>query len=162
MDDAVSLSAPEIHSYLTRVCYARRSKVDPYYNQFAVGGVNPNGKKKGEMYLGYTDLYGTTFEDKFVATGFGANFALPLMRKAWRADMSEAEARKLLANVMRVLFYRDCRTINRITFGVIDKDGVRIGDPVSVNTDWNLEEINPVKAPDMTIMQQDEDAKQDV
>merc|ERR1712087_1063935 len=154
-DDDVSLTAPEIHSYLTRVCYARRSKVDPFYNQFAVGGMS-----KGAPYLGYTDLYGTTFEDKYVATGFGAHFALPLMRKAYRADMGEAEARKLLADVMRVLFYRDCRTINRITFGVIDRDGVRIGDPVSVNTDWNLEEINPVKAPDTTIMEQD-DAKQE-
>merc|ERR1712130_359112 len=60
-DDDVTLTAPEIHSYLTRICYNRLSKIDPFYNQFAVGGIMT--KKDGTMdtYLGYTDLFGTTF-----------------------------------------------------------------------------------------------------
>jgi len=159
-DDEVSMTAPEIHSYLTRICYNRRSKVDPFYNQFAVAGmtVSPRGERK--TYLGYTDLFGTTFTDNYVATGFGAHFALPLLRKGYaemgEADMTLQDARKLLADVMRVLFYRDCKTINKITFGTVDENGVDIKDPVSVRTDWNLEEINPIKNPDPTMMDEDE------
>ena len=39
--------------------------------------------------------------------------ALPLLRKGWRADMGEAEARKLIEDSMRVLFYRDTRASNK-------------------------------------------------
>jgi len=74
--------------------------------------------------------------------------------------MTEEDARKLLADVMRVLFYRDCKTINKITFGKVDANGVEVGDPISVRTDWNLEEINPIKNPDPTLMEED-DAKVD-
>eukprot|EP01083_Nonionella_stella_P122930 370099_1 len=155
-DDQVSLTAPEIHSYLTRICYNRRSRIDPFYNQFAIGGIVEN-----KTYLGYTDLFGTTFVDNYVATGFGSHFAYPLLRKGYEdlngADMTQQDARRLLADTMRVLFYRDCRTINKITFGVVDKNGVNILEPISIKTNWNLEEINPVKSnvKDDTIMEQD-------
>jgi len=155
-DDEVTMTAPEIHSYLTRICYNRRSRVDPFYNQFAVGGVTKNAKGVKRTYLGYTDLFGTTFVDNYVATGFGAHFALPLLRKGYAEmggpEMTEENARKLLADVMRVLFYRDCKTINKITFGKVDDSGVSIADPISVRTDWNLEEINPVQKADPTVM----------
>eukprot|EP00484_Ammonia_sp_Unknown_P000739 CAMPEP_0197021276 /NCGR_PEP_ID=MMETSP1384-20130603/2165_1 /TAXON_ID=29189 /ORGANISM="Ammonia sp." /LENGTH=248 /DNA_ID=CAMNT_0042449063 /DNA_START=55 /DNA_END=801 /DNA_ORIENTATION=- len=163
-DDGVTLTAPEIHSYLTRICYNRRSRINPFYNQFAVGGVVSDSKGNKSTYLGYTDLYGTTFTDNYVATGFGAHFAYPLLRKGYEdlngADMTVDNARKLLADTMRVLFYRDCRTINKITFGVVDVNGVDISQPVALQTDWNLEEINPVKNPDRSYqeeMKQDED-----
>ena len=35
--------------------------------------------------------------------------ALPLLRKAWREDLTESEATTLLTDSMRVLFYRDTR-----------------------------------------------------
>jgi len=158
--DDVSLTAPEIHSYLTRICYNRRSKVDPFYNQFAVGGVMTKSDGKLQTYLGYTDLFGTTFSDNYVATGFGAHFAYPLLRKGYEdlngGQMSITDARKLLADVMRVLFYRDCKTINKISIGVIDANGVQIAEPISVQTDWNLEEINPVNNPDLSRMDEDD------
>eukprot|EP01084_Bolivina_argentea_P067141 122345_1 len=141
-DDGVSLTAPEIHSYLTRVCYNRRSRVDPFYNQIAIGGIVNN-----RPYLGYTDLFGTTFVDNYVATGFGAHFGYPLLRKGYEdlgADMTINDAKKLLADIMRVLFYRDCKTIYIITFGIIDKSGVQINDPISIKTDWFLQGLIPV------------------
>ncbi len=65
-------------------------------------------------FLGQVDLYGTAFQDTTLATGYGAHIARPLMRKAYRPDLSEEEARKVLEDCMRVMFYRDARTINRI------------------------------------------------
>ncbi len=37
-DDNAKLSAPEIHSYLTRVMYQRRNKFNPLYNTLVVAG----------------------------------------------------------------------------------------------------------------------------
>lgn len=65
-------------------------------------------------FLGQVDLYGTAFQDSTLATGYGAHIARPLMRKAYRPDLSEEEARKVLEDCMRVMFYRDARTINKI------------------------------------------------
>ena len=65
--------------------------------------------------LGVVDQIGTAFEADFTATGFGKHMAVPQMREHWRADMTEGEARELLEGCMRVLFYRDCRTINRVS-----------------------------------------------
>src|SRR5690348_3383194 len=45
-------------------------------------------------FLGQVDLYGTAFQDTTLATGYGAHIARPLMRKAYRPDLSEEEARK--------------------------------------------------------------------
>ena len=64
--------------------------------------------------MGTVDHIGTAFTDDFVATGFGHHFAMPILREEWRADLTEAEARTLIEKVMRVCYYRDCRTINKV------------------------------------------------
>lgn len=113
-DDDAKLTAPEIHSYLGRISYQRRNKADPFFNKFLVAGV-----KDGKSYLGYLDQYATQFEENYSATGFGSQMALPLIRDRWRADMSEAEARRLMEDCMRVLWYRDCKALNRIQIGTV-------------------------------------------
>ena len=42
-------------------------------------------------------------------SGFGAYLAIPLIRERWSPDMEEGEARALLEDCLRVLFYR-CAT----------------------------------------------------
>jgi 20S proteasome subunit beta 7 len=60
------------------------------------------------------DLYGTTFESEVLATGFGVLLGLPLLRKAYRPDLTVQEGIKVVEDVYRVLFYRDARSINRV------------------------------------------------
>ena len=110
-DDGSSLSPKAMHHWLTRVMYNRRSKMDPLWNAVIITGF-----RDGKAYLGSSDLYGTMFEDDYVATGLGGHLALPLIRKAWHAEMSEEEARKLLVDCMRVLFYRDTRFLGTGVF----------------------------------------------
>ena len=43
------------------------------------------------------------------SSGFGAYLAIPLIRERWSPDMEEGEARALLEDCLRVLFYR-CAT----------------------------------------------------
>jgi 20S proteasome subunit beta 7 len=61
-----------------------------------------------------TDMYGSTYQSDVLATGYGLHLAIPLLRKRARVDMSYAEAKALLEDCMKVLFYRDCRTLNSV------------------------------------------------
>lgn len=79
-----------------------------------------------------------------VTTGFGQYLAAPILRKAYRPDLTEAEARGILEQCMRVLFYRDGRTINRFQLARCDSNGVYISDPYSLSTEWEFARfVNP-------------------
>jgi len=71
-----------------------------------------------------------------MASGLGSHLALPLIRKGWREDLTEAEARKLLEDSMRVLFYRDTRASAFITIGKVDTAGSSITEPFKLETYW--------------------------
>jgi 20S proteasome subunit beta 7 len=60
------------------------------------------------------DKIGSTYSEDFLATGFGSHIAIPIIRAKWTPDMSEEEARTLLEDCMRVLYYRDCRALNKV------------------------------------------------
>jgi 20S proteasome subunit beta 7 len=63
------------------------------------------------------DLLGVTYSASTLATGYGAFIAQPLLRKAveGREDtLTEHEARTILEDALRVLFYRDARSINQV------------------------------------------------
>ena len=76
----------------------------------------------GCSYVGYVDLYGTAFADDFAATGFGTHVALPIIRERWRAGLSEGEARAVLEDCVRVLWYRDTRALNKITLAKVGRE----------------------------------------
>ena len=67
--------------------------------------------------------------------------ALPLLRAGWRDDLTEAEARKLLEDSMRVLFYRDTRASSKINIGKADATGVAVGEPFQLETYWEHPEF---------------------
>lgn len=47
--------------------------MNPLWNTLLVGGV-----RKGERFLGYVDLIGTTYTASTLATGYGAYMCVPL------------------------------------------------------------------------------------
>jgi 20S proteasome subunit beta 7 len=138
-DDKSRLDPNSIHKYLSRMMYNRRSKMDPLWNSVVVGGFH-----KGKSFLGLSDLTGLQFEDDIIATGYGGHLAMPLMRNAldeFGSGMSYEQAKACLDNCMRVLFYRDCRAINKLQFANITADGIDItpaDEAVSLDTVWNL------------------------
>jgi 20S proteasome subunit beta 7 len=109
VDDGSTLDPSNVHSLLTRMMYERRNKGDPLWNSLLVAGVKP-GKAP---FLGYVDSIATAYEGDFIATGYGGHLALPILRNEWKENMTEEEAFELLRKSMEVLFYRDCRTLNR-------------------------------------------------
>lgn len=139
-DDGSELNAREVHSVLARIMYNRRSKMDPLWNQLVVAGV----KEEGETFLGLVDLYGTSYTENMLATGYGGHLAVPIMRNEWKEDMSEADAKLLLEKCMRVCFYRDCRTINKFQLSTITADKTVISAPYSLDTEWSFRRmVNP-------------------
>ena len=72
-----------------------------------------------DRFLAYVDLLGTTYTASTLATGYGAYLAQPLLRTAveGREDtLTEEEARKIIEDCMRVLFYRDARSLDKVCF----------------------------------------------
>eukprot|EP01100_Stratorugosa_tubuloviscum_P011377 TRINITY_DN506_c5_g1_i1.p1 TRINITY_DN506_c5_g1~~TRINITY_DN506_c5_g1_i1.p1 ORF type:complete len:235 (-),score=118.10 TRINITY_DN506_c5_g1_i1:103-807(-) len=130
-DDGKRISAPELHSWVTRVMGQNRAKMNPLWNYILIAGVDKN-----RSFLGYVDLVGTNFEDNTLATGLGDYIARPLLRKAWRPDLTEQEARKTLEDCMRVLFYRDARAINKIQIGTVTATKCEISEPILLDTTW--------------------------
>merc|ERR1712038_1256805 len=123
--------AREIWNYLRAVMYNRRNKMNPLWNDLVIAGFGD------EPFLGLVDKIGTTYEDNYIATGFGSYLALPILREKWTVYLSEGEARALLEDCMRVLFYRDCRALNKIQIAKVTKDdGVLISDPYELETEW--------------------------
>lgn len=119
-DSHPSLSPSNIYAYLSNLYYHRRSKHNPLWNAILLGGYD---QKKKESFLGYVDLLGTTYSAPTLATGFGAHIAQPLLREAHEAKagidgkgplLTEEEAEKVLGECMKVLFYRDARSLNKV------------------------------------------------
>ncbi|KAJ3364216.1 Proteasome subunit beta type-7 [Kappamyces sp. JEL0680] len=135
-DDGHSLGPEHIHEFLARVLYERRSKNDPLWNSLVVGGF-----KHGKSFLGYVDYQGTTYHASTIATGYGAYIAQPLLRNAVEGreeTLTEAEAIKVLDDSLRVLFYRDARSLNSVQRATITASGTTITAPYSLETEWGF------------------------
>ncbi|KAG6809880.1 hypothetical protein H0H92_014298 [Tricholoma furcatifolium] len=136
--DGHSLGPAEIHSYLSRVMYARRTKMNPLWNAILVGGI-----KDGERFLSFVDLLGTTYSASTLATGYGAHIALPLLRTAVEGKediLTEEDASKILEESMRVLYYRDARSIDKYQVATITAAGVSISESKRLDTVWSFAE----------------------
>ncbi|KAJ3161064.1 Proteasome subunit beta type-7 [Geranomyces michiganensis] len=139
-EDGHQLYARHIHEYLGRLMYGRRSKHNPLWNSMIVGGIRDG---EGGSFLGFVDLQGTTYEASTIATGYGAYIAQPILRKAveGREDsLTEEEAEKILDDCMRVLFYRDARSLNKIQRATVNASGITITDPYFLETEWAFAE----------------------
>jgi 20S proteasome subunit beta 7 len=132
-DDGYIRSPSEVHHYLRSVMYQRRNKFNPLWNMLLVAGYQNSGP-----FLGYVDLIGTAYEENYIATGFGGYMALPIMRERWHADMEEGEARALLEDCLRVMFYRDCRASSRIQIAKSTAEETIVSDPYVLQTDWEV------------------------
>lgn len=86
-------------------------------------------------------MLGTTYESDSIATGYGAYLAQPLLRKAVEGkelNMSEDEAAQLLERCMRVLYYRDARSLDKVQFAKVTASGVTISEPTKISSDWSI------------------------
>ena len=134
-EDSNKLSnAESTWNYLRMVMYQRRNKMNPYWNDVLIAGC---GKQEDTAFLGLVDKIGTTYTDNFVATGFGSYLALPILREHYRDDLTEGEARALLEDCLRVLFYRDCRASAQIQLAKFENGKCILSEPYQLETSWD-------------------------
>jgi len=95
-DDNIEMKPKSLASWMTRVLYNRRSRMNPLYIDVVVGGVD----NEGTPYLANVDLRGRSYEDYVVATGFARHLAVPLVRekKPKDRDFTAVEASELVRN----------------------------------------------------------------
>jgi hypothetical protein len=102
--------------------------VSPHRDTTTHPALEPNLASSNLSFLGYVDLQGTTYQSPTLATGFASHFAQPLLREAYEQRMeqgkrgekegellSRQEAEAVLDNCMKVLFYRDARSLNKVS-----------------------------------------------
>lgn len=121
------LNAKNLHTYLSKVLYKRRSEFNPLWNHILVAGFD--GDK--QPFLSSADLLGTTFSAPHLATGFGAHLAVPILRRLFpeerpTEEISKDEAVAALRDCLKVLWYRDARSIDKYSLAVITGDGIEI------------------------------------
>jgi 20S proteasome subunit beta 7 len=131
--DQSRLSAANVHRYLSKLLYNRRSKFDPLWNHLLVAGLDDAGKP----FLAAADLLGTTYSSPSLATGFGSMLAQPILRRhapdeEAAAKLSREDATEIIRECMKVLFYRDARSLDSYSIAVVTKDGVRIRDDMQL------------------------------
>ncbi|NXH14173.1 PSB4 protein, partial [Bucco capensis] len=135
LGDGHSYSPKAIHSWLTRVMYNRRSKINPLWNTVVIGGYY-----SGESFLGYVDMLGVAYEAPTLATGYGAYLAQPLMREVLekKGSLSREEARELIERCMKILYYRDARSFNRYEVAIATEKGVEVEGPLTLEANWEI------------------------
>lgn len=136
------LNAKNLHTYLAKVMYKRRSDFNPLWNHLLIAGLDGESKP----FLASADLLGTTFASPTLATGFGAHLAQPILRRVIPDEdsvqnVSKEEAIKLVKECMKVLFYRDARSLDKYSIATITKDGVDLNENVALeNQSWAFAE----------------------
>lgn len=138
--DGHELSPQSLHTWMTRLLYSRRSRRDQLDVDLVIGGINPDGSP----YLGYVDTRGTALTSEVVATGFSRVLVEPLIRdrKPRHRPFTYVEAVNTLRECMKVLFYRDTRSIEYYTIGVCSRYECRIKGPFKAKTCWKIAELN--------------------
>jgi len=147
-DDGFQTTARSLHSWLTRVLYNKRCKMDPWWTTFVVAGTDidsATGAKK--PFLGFVDKLGTAYEDPIIATGYGSMLATPMMRKALEDKgpggvLTEAEARVVLVEGLKLMFYRDARSSPKYQVAVIPTNGpAKIEEAAQLTGEWSVAKL---------------------
>lgn len=137
---AALMSAKNLHTYLSKVMYKRRSDFNPLWNALLVAGLDEQEKP----FLAYADLLGTTYSSPTLSTGFGAHLAQPILRKtvpdeAASQQLEKEQAVELVRQCMKVLFYRDARSMNEYSIAVVDAGGVELKEKEKLeNQSWDF------------------------
>jgi 20S proteasome subunit beta 7 len=132
-EHSTQLSANNLYTYLSKVMYKRRSDFNPLWNQLLVAGLDD----EGAPFLASVDLLGTTFSSPSLATGFGAHLAQPILRRyspdeAASKELTKEKAVEVVKECMKVLFYRDARSLDEYSIATVGKDGVDLQEKVKL------------------------------
>ncbi|KAM8713043.1 hypothetical protein ACLKA7_013371 [Drosophila subpalustris] len=136
--DGIVMNAKAASTLINRILYGRRIAKQPLLVELVIGGIGHDNLP----YLGSVDMHGGASEKYVVATGFGHELALPLVRdsKPQDRDFTLSEAAKLIRSCMKVMYYRDTRSIAQYTVGICTECECDVKGPFKVEESWKMAE----------------------
>ncbi|KAG8124293.1 putative Proteasome subunit beta protein [Naja naja] len=109
LGDGHSYSPKAIHSWLTRVMYNHRSKMNPLWNRVIIGGYSHGTASKATR---------------------------EALEKT--PSLSQQAARALIEQCMKILYYRDTHLFNRYQITTVTEKGVEVEGPLTLETNWEI------------------------
>ena len=140
LEAKVSLSPDELFALLQRYMYDMRSKMKPLFSTVVVAGVS-SLSPECEPFIGVIDNVGTHWVGKYAGTAYAQHIAVPLVREFIEQHgipENREMALELLQKCMRVLFYRDCKSVNRWLISDVSMGGVQQAQPKTLDTNFSL------------------------
>lgn len=134
--DGFSMQPSELSSWITRVLYSRRTTMKPLYVDMVVGGI----EKTRQPFLSGIDMRGCAYQNYAVATGMARHLALPLIheQKPREREFDFSEACKLIQDCMRILYYRDTRSIPQYMVCICTNEECSVKGPFKVEENWTF------------------------
>ena len=132
----------EIFTMLQRYMYDMRSEMKPLFSTIVVAGVSPRTGNGNKQFIGTVDTVGTHWTGKYAGTGYAQHIAIPLVREYIEKHglpSCREDALDLLNRSLRVLFYRDCKSINRWLITDISDQGIHQAKPCTLDTNFSME-----------------------
>ena len=134
-------STKQLFNYMHRTVYQGRSNFEPLLCKFVmIGSEKDQETNESKPFIGVCDSIGTRWSDDCAASGMAAYNCLPLMRRALelKPNLTRDEAMSVIQDCCRVIFYRECRAINRFQIADATADKVTISDPFIVETNFEF------------------------
>ncbi|XP_055932623.1 proteasome subunit beta type-2-like [Argiope bruennichi] len=117
--------------------YTRRNLADflrsrtPYAVNILMAGFD---KDSAESELHYIDYLGTMDKLPYAAHGYGSFFALSIMDRHYRPDMSQEEGVELVRKCIKELSHRFLVNLPSFSVKVIDVNGIHVMDDILTST----------------------------
>lgn len=129
------LSPSEVHNYVKRLMYQRRSKMNPIVAKVVIAGINPDQS----LFLACTDLYGASWEDDVISTGMGKYLQGDQLRNA--VNGTKEEVQKSILEVFQAIYSRFAQANGKLEFIDMSKDGkIERTEGVEVMPNWEIVE----------------------
>lgn len=143
-DDPRPINPQGIHKLIQRILYRKRSELKFLNVSVVVCGMNKkeesmfkNTDETGRM-VGVVNSKGNFWFEESVATGIASHLILPVLREHGTENLSKEEAIELMEKCLRILCYKDCRASNIVQLAFCESNGIVIGDPYPLSTNWEL------------------------
>ena len=134
-DGHIFLEPKDYCKWLANLHFGKRMRVDPYWNSHIVAGID---SKTGEKYLGTVDMYGNTYEGKYLLTGLANYFCNSILYDHVTDDLTLEDAKKLMDKCFRALYYRDKFQSDVIQFVTITDDSeITFEEPYRLESKWD-------------------------
>ncbi|KNH07857.1 hypothetical protein XU18_1534 [Perkinsela sp. CCAP 1560/4] len=137
------LDPSEVFTLLQRIMYNLRSNMQPLLCTIVVAGIQPRNGNSSEPleFIGVIDNIGTHWTARYAGTSYAQHMAVPLIRESIEKEglpASRDDALCLLRRCLQVLFYRECKAINRWLITDVTINGITQAPPTTLDTEFSL------------------------